>query len=76
VNRLYSLFRGSIPAVDADLPEPLVRAAEPWPITGSAVRRTCSAWHSAEGQKHNREITKMHEKEMRDGTRMGMGEGL
>jgi len=40
VNRLYSLFRGSIPAVDADLPEPLVRAAEPWPISISGVRRT------------------------------------
>jgi hypothetical protein len=40
LNRLYSLFRGSIPAVDADLPVPLVRVREPLPITGSSIRRT------------------------------------
>ena len=40
LTRLYSLFRGPIPAVDADLPVPLVRAREPLPITGSGRRRT------------------------------------
>jgi len=40
VRRLYSMFHGSIPAVDAALPEPLVRAPEPWPISVSGVRRT------------------------------------
>jgi hypothetical protein len=40
VSRLYSWFRGTIPAVDADLPVPLVPVREPWPISSSIIRRT------------------------------------